>query len=72
MYTREVRSAGGVVVKQGSLVSHRCGGGGGFGPASERDPELARLDLERGYRYYYYYREGKRYRKDRSPTPSSP
>ncbi len=28
----------------------------------------ARLDLERGYRYYYYYREGKRYRKDHTPT----
>jgi Mrp family chromosome partitioning ATPase len=29
----------------------------------------ARLDLERGYRFYYYYRESKRYRRDHPGPP---
>lgn len=46
---KRLYKAGGVVVKRGSLVSHWCGGGGGYGPASERDRELARNDLVKGY-----------------------
>jgi N-methylhydantoinase B len=32
-----------------SVVSHRCGGGGGFGPASERAREAVLADVQDGY-----------------------
>lgn len=39
----------GVVVEGGSLISHRTGGGGGFGNAFERDVALVRDDVIDGY-----------------------
>jgi N-methylhydantoinase B len=42
-------AAGGIPLKRGDLVSHRPGGGGGFGPASERSPEAIAADLREGY-----------------------
>ena len=36
-------------VKAGSRISVRTGGGGGYGNPFERDPELVRLDVVRGY-----------------------
>jgi N-methylhydantoinase B len=36
-------------VKSGSHISVRTGGGGGYGDSSERDSELVRLDVVRGY-----------------------
>jgi N-methylhydantoinase B len=36
-------------VQAGSLISVRTGGGGGYGNPFERDPELVRLDVVRGY-----------------------
>jgi N-methylhydantoinase B len=33
----------------GALVSHQTGGGGGFGPALERDPALVQADVIGGY-----------------------
>jgi N-methylhydantoinase B/oxoprolinase/acetone carboxylase alpha subunit len=32
-----------------AVVSHRCGGGGGFGPASERPREAVLADVQDGY-----------------------
>jgi N-methylhydantoinase B len=49
---------------KGSLVELRTGGGGGYGPASERDPEALARDLREGYiteghaRSEYGYHEG--------------
>jgi N-methylhydantoinase B len=37
---------GGAVVERGAVVSHRCGGGGGFGDVAERDRERVAFDLE--------------------------
>jgi N-methylhydantoinase B len=34
---------------KGSLVRIRCGSGGGFGPAGERDPDRVRADVRGGY-----------------------
>ncbi|GAB4535983.1 MAG: hypothetical protein Kow0063_20910 [Anaerolineae bacterium] len=36
-------------IRAGSLISVRTGGGGGYGNPFERDPELVRLDVVRGY-----------------------
>jgi N-methylhydantoinase B len=36
-------------IKAGSRISVRTGGGGGYGNPFERDPELVRLDVVRGY-----------------------
>jgi N-methylhydantoinase B len=41
--------AGGVQVQNGQLISHRCGGGGGFGEPRERNPERVRADVTDGY-----------------------
>ena len=40
---------GGAVVRQGSVISHRTGGGGGFGDPRERDTERLLADVEAGY-----------------------
>jgi N-methylhydantoinase B len=40
---------GGAVIDTGALISHRCGGGGGFGPPAERDPQLVETDVAYGY-----------------------
>ena len=39
----------GLPVPKGTVVKIHCGGGGGYGPPSERDPEAVRRDLEEGY-----------------------
>lgn len=36
-------------VPKGSTLELFCGGGGGYGPASERDPEAIRADVREGY-----------------------
>jgi len=36
-------------LQAGDLVSHRTGGGGGYGPPVERDPELVAADVRDGY-----------------------
>jgi N-methylhydantoinase B len=36
-------------VAKGETLELTCGGGGGYGPASERDPEAVRADLRDGY-----------------------
>lgn len=41
--------ASAIFVPAGSLVRLETGGGGGFGPASERDPEQVRADIEDAY-----------------------
>jgi N-methylhydantoinase B len=41
--------AAGIRVAKGSLISHRTGGGGGFGDPLERDPERVREDVANGY-----------------------
>jgi N-methylhydantoinase B len=41
--------SGGVAVRGGALISHRVGGGGGFGDPSERARELVAADVEAGY-----------------------
>ncbi len=40
---------GGVRVEKGTVISHRCGGGGGFGAPRERDPESVAADVGNGY-----------------------
>jgi len=35
-------------VEPGDVVSYRTCGGGGYGPPSERDPELVRRDVREG------------------------
>ncbi len=39
----------GTIVREGGLISHRTGGGGGFGEPRERDPALVRRDVLDGY-----------------------
>jgi N-methylhydantoinase B len=46
---RDAPLSGGVFVEKDSLISHRCGGGGGFGPASERPREAVLADIADGY-----------------------
>ena len=41
-------TAGGVPLTEGSVVVMHSGGGGGYGPPSERDPEAVRLDVFEG------------------------
>jgi N-methylhydantoinase B len=36
-------------VPKGATLELTCGGGGGYGPPSERDPEAVRADLREGY-----------------------
>lgn len=46
---RVLHRASGVPVARGSVVSHRMGGGGGYGPAWERPAELVARDVRDGY-----------------------
>lgn len=48
-----------IAVHAGSLIIDRIGGGGGYGPPADRDPELVHVDIREGYiteehaRHYY-------------------
>lgn len=44
----ELRPTGSTELKAGDLVEVRIGGGGGYGPPGERDPELLAADIEDG------------------------
>ncbi len=44
-----VAKATGLSLPKGSTFTIRCGGGGGYGPPSERDPEAVRRDVREGY-----------------------
>ncbi len=46
---RETPLIGGVTVVEGSLISHRCGGGGGFGDPRERATQDVLDDVADGY-----------------------
>jgi N-methylhydantoinase B len=37
------------LVPSGALVEIRLPGGGGYGPAAERDPDLVEIDRREGY-----------------------
>src|SRR5205823_14947647 len=43
------RKVGGLKLVKGEKVSLRSGGGGGWGPPLERDPELVLWDVRNGY-----------------------
>ncbi len=47
--TRHVRKETQHLIAAGEIVHTRTGGGGGFGPPSERDPEAVRRDVREGY-----------------------
>jgi N-methylhydantoinase B len=47
--SEELFKIGGKSVPKGSLISHSCGGGGGYGSPAERDPELIKRDIQNGY-----------------------
>jgi N-methylhydantoinase B len=40
---------GGAMLSRGSVISHRTGGGGGFGNPRERDRERVAEDIDAGY-----------------------
>ena len=44
-----VAKATGLVIPKGSVFTVYCGGGGGYGPPSERDPEAVLSDVREGY-----------------------
>jgi N-methylhydantoinase B len=46
---KEFKKATRLKVPKGATLELRCGGGGGYGPPTERDPELVRRDLRAGY-----------------------
>jgi len=46
---REMPSKVTVTIRKGGRVSVRTPGGGGFGPAAQRDPAALAADIERGY-----------------------
>jgi N-methylhydantoinase B len=46
---KEFRKVTRLLVPAGATVELRAGGGGGYGPATERSPEAVRTDLRRGY-----------------------
>lgn len=46
---KPVAKATGLSLPKGSTFTIRCGGGGGYGSPSERDPEAVRSDLREGY-----------------------
>jgi N-methylhydantoinase B len=56
---RQVAKATALPLPKGSVFTFRCGGGGGFGPPSQREPEAVFADLRDGYvteehaRHYY-------------------
>jgi N-methylhydantoinase B len=39
----------GLFIRQGSVLEIQTGGGGGFGPPEERDPNAVQADLREGY-----------------------
>ena len=41
--------ASGIALSAGDLVRVRTGAGGGYGPASQRDPDAVRNDVKNGY-----------------------
>ena len=47
--TRHVRKATQHPIAAGEVVRIMTGGGGGYGPPSERDPEAVRRDVREGY-----------------------
>jgi N-methylhydantoinase B len=47
--TTEHLKVTGLFVRRGSVLKVHTGGGGGFGPPGERDPEAVRADLREGY-----------------------
>ena len=46
---REITKVAGYRLSRGSLISHRSGGGGGFGPPRARDPARVLADVVAGY-----------------------
>jgi N-methylhydantoinase B len=46
---RELPFCAGEIVQGNGLLSHRCGGGGGFGDPRERSPEAIVADVVDGY-----------------------
>ena len=46
---REIAKATRVYVPKGATMELFCGGGGGYGPPSERDPEAVHADVREGY-----------------------
>jgi N-methylhydantoinase B len=46
---QKVAKATGLPIPKGSTFTYRCGGGGGYGPPSERDPERVLEDVREGY-----------------------
>jgi N-methylhydantoinase B len=46
---REIAKATRVFVPKGATMELFCGGGGGYGPPSERDPEAVHADVREGY-----------------------
>jgi N-methylhydantoinase B len=49
-------------MKRGDVIRLSASGGGGFGPASERDPDALRYDVENGYVSEAFAREQYGYR----------
>jgi N-methylhydantoinase B len=46
---RQVNKATRIVIEKGSTLELTCGGGGGYGPPSARDPEAVHADVREGY-----------------------
>ncbi|MBS1870263.1 MAG: hydantoinase B/oxoprolinase family protein [Actinobacteria bacterium] len=46
---REIVKVTSLPLEPGTILEYRTGGGGGYGPPSERDPEAVRADLRDGY-----------------------
>jgi N-methylhydantoinase B len=46
---RPAHKVAGMAVPPGTLISHRTGGGGGYGDPAKRDPEAVRADVTEGY-----------------------
>ncbi|WP_292277745.1 hydantoinase B/oxoprolinase family protein [Mesorhizobium sp.] len=47
--TKEIGKATRVEVPKDAIFEIQCGGGGGYGPASEREAEAVRVDVREGY-----------------------
>jgi N-methylhydantoinase B len=48
-HERRYSQVAGVRLQRGDVVSHRTGGGGGYGPASDREYDLVERDVREGY-----------------------
>jgi N-methylhydantoinase B len=46
---KPIAKATGLELPKGSVFTFHCGGGGGYGPPGERDPDAVRSDLREGY-----------------------